>query len=185
MRTTVQEQGCGSGSDPSRVRAHSPMAARLSRMQDTVGLEGHEVSQAGPRLKLLPPPLQRRGHRHCLADDSSGERYLTRRIRSRDTYSGKMMSREVLLKLKLLPARSVSPHKRRPRLSKGLLPQPRECSLFSGSLSHIPVLLPRTVLLTSHILTLNGGWFLSRDQICNQIPGPALGPCSLPPAVLN
>lgn len=134
---------------------------------DTVGLEGHEISQAGPRLKLLPPPLQKHGHLHCPADGSSGKRYLMRRFRTRDTYPGKMMSREILLKLRLLPARSVSPHKHRPRQL------PCERSLFSGSLSHFPVLLPRTVLLTSHILTLNGDWFLSRDQICNQIPGPA------------
>lgn len=87
---------------------------------DTVGLEGHEVSQAGPKLKLLPSPLQRRGHPHCPADGSSGKRYLMRHIRTRDTSPGKRMSREVLLKLRLLPARSVSPHKHRPRLSKGL-----------------------------------------------------------------
>lgn len=73
-RTAFQEQGCGF-LDLSRVRAHSPGTERFSRVQDTVGLEGHLVSPAGPRLESQPHSPRRRGDLHFPAEDNSGERY--------------------------------------------------------------------------------------------------------------
>lgn len=65
------------------------------------------MSLAGPRLKSPPPSppphpphVERGGDLHFLADDNSGERYLARHIRISDASSGKIMSGEILLKLR-------------------------------------------------------------------------------------